>query len=375
MERKEEELEARKRKLDEREREIEADRDKKDRDKKSKEARKKERDEKLRKLNEEARENAERLKKQQKLIEEALEEADTSESTAEDIVITPPVKKKKKETKKKKLKSASCSESSEEEEERKYTLQAKAKVPSLDKGMTYAKYKNNVDMWRHAMKQHMSEKDMGMALLQALPDEDNRGGIKAQAWKKLGIEKLGSKKGVEHLLEFLDKKLLKTSFVRCVELNDRHMAIRHQEGWSVDKYISEAQQIWEQIDDLGYSVPAPMKCATLIRGLNLTDTQVHLIASKLSIGAADLEDQVVEAIKAFTDTNRVLTKPKNGGRSKDESSAVNIAQDDALGYTMEDEETLVAGGSFGGVCLFCKKKGHLKKGHREAQKNKGIQGS
>lgn len=366
MERKEEELEARKRKLDEREREIEADRDKKDRDKKSKEARKKERDEKLRKLNEEARENAERLKKQQKLIEEALEEADTSESTAEDIVITTPVKKKKKETKKKKLKSVSRNESSEEEEERKYTLQAKAKVPSLDKGMTYAKYKNNVDMWRHAMKQHMSEKDMGMALLQALPDEDNRGGIKAQAWKKLGIEKLGSKKGVEHLLEFLDKKLLKTSFVRCVELNDRHMAIRHQEGWSVDKYISEAQQIWEQIDDLGYSVPAPMKCATLIRGLNLTDTQVHLIASKLSIGAADLEDQVVEAIKAFTDTNRVLTKPKNGGRSKDESSEVNIAQDDALGYTMEDEETLVAGGGFGGACLFCKKKGHFKKDCPEA---------
>ena len=365
MERKEEELEARKRKLDEREREIEADRDKKDKDKKSKEARKKERSEKLRKLNEEARENAERLKKQQKLIEEALEEADTSESTADDIE-TPPVKKKRKETKKKKLKSASCSDSSEEEEERKYTLQAKAKVPSLDKGMTYAKYKNNVDMWRHAMKQHMSEKDMGMALLQALPDEDNRGGIKAQAWKKLGIEKLGSKKGVEHLLKFLDKKLLKTSFVRCVELNDRHMAIRHQEGWSVDKYISEAQQIWEQIDDLGYSVPAPMKCATLIRGLNLTDTQVHLIASKLSIGAADLEDQVVEAIKAFTDTNRVLTKPKNGGRSKDESSAVNIAQDDALGYSMEDEETLVAGGGFGGVCLFCKKKGHFKKDCPEA---------
>jgi hypothetical protein len=46
-----------------------------------------------------------------------------------------------------------------------------------------------------------------------------------------------------------------------------------------------------------------MKCDTLIRGLNLTDTQVHLIASKLSIGAADLEEQVVEAIKAFTDTN------------------------------------------------------------------------
>jgi hypothetical protein len=69
------------------------------------------------------------------LIKEALEEADTSKSTAEDIEVLPPVKKKKKESKKKKVKSASCSESSEEEE-RKYTFQAKTKVPSLDKGVT-----------------------------------------------------------------------------------------------------------------------------------------------------------------------------------------------------------------------------------------------
>ena len=41
----------------------------------------------------------------------------------------------------------------------------------------------------------MSQKDMGMALLQALPDDDNISGIKTQAWKQLGIDKLGSKQG------------------------------------------------------------------------------------------------------------------------------------------------------------------------------------
>ena len=80
-----------------REKEIEADRDKKQKDKKAKEARKKERNEKLEKLNEEARENAERLKKQQKLIEEALEGVDTSECTAEDVESTLPLKRGKKE--------------------------------------------------------------------------------------------------------------------------------------------------------------------------------------------------------------------------------------------------------------------------------------
>ena len=148
-----------------------------------------------------------------------------------------------------------------------------------------------------------------------------------------------------NLIQFLDKKLLKTDFVRCIELNDKHTAIKHQEGWSIDKYIAEAQQIWEQIADLGYSVPAPMKFATLIRGLNLTETQVHLIASKLSVGAIDLEEQTVDAIKAFTDTNRVLTKANKLKKTKEEES-VNIAED-ALGYKIgeepdEVEEALIA---------------------------------
>ena len=46
-----------------------------------------------------------------------------------------------------------------------------------------------------------------------------------------------------------------------------------------------------------------MKCATLIRGLNLTDTEVHLIASKLSIGADDLEDQTIDTIKDLADVS------------------------------------------------------------------------
>ena len=172
---------------------------------------------------------------------------------------------------------------------------------------------------------------------------------------------MACKDGVANFLKFLDKKLLKTDFVRCIELNDKHTAIKHQEGWSIDKYIAEAQQIWEQIADMGYAVPAPMKCATLIRGLNLTETQVHLIASKLSVRATDLEEQTVDAIKAFTDTNRVLTKANKLRKTKEEES-VNIAED-ALGYKIGEEpdevdEALVAG--VYGACNFCNKKGHFK---------------
>ena len=63
--------------------------------------------------------------------------------------------------------------------------------------MTYAKYKTNVDMWKNAMKGYMSGKAMGMTLLQSLPNEDNRGEIKEQAWKKLGMDKLACRNSDE----------------------------------------------------------------------------------------------------------------------------------------------------------------------------------
>ena len=124
-----------------------------------------------------------------------------------------------------------------------FPLQTKTKVPTLERGMTYAKYKLNVEMWENAMMRCMSKEEMGMTLLQNLPDVDNRGGLKEQAWRQVGKEKLLGEDGVKYLMEFLDKKLLKTNFVRCIELNDKHTAIKHQEGWSIDKYIAEAKQI------------------------------------------------------------------------------------------------------------------------------------
>ena len=238
MEEKEKELEIRRKQLEDREKEIEVERVKKDEEKAAKKNKKKEKKENLRKLKEK--------------LEEALEGSDDSGTSAEEVVPTSPesvTKKKKRGDKKKKVKKVTSSESSDEDS-RKFTLQARTKVPTLEKGMTYAKYKINVDMWKNAMKGYMNEKNMGMTLLQSLPNEDNRGGIKEQAWKKLGRDKLACKNGVTNLLQFLDKKLLKTDFVRCIELNDKHIAIKHQEGWSIDKYIAEAQRIWEQISDL-----------------------------------------------------------------------------------------------------------------------------
>ena len=52
----------------------------------------------------------------------------------------------------------------DEEDDRKFTIQARTKVPSLEKGMIYAECKENVDMWKHAMKDYMNEKEEKLLL-------------------------------------------------------------------------------------------------------------------------------------------------------------------------------------------------------------------
>ena len=136
---------------------------------------------------------AEKAKLQKELVKaiEDAEGSDESEVSVEETDPTTPAsvsRKERKREKKKKVRKVNHSESSDEGCT-KFTLQARTKVPTLEKGMTYAKYKINVDMWENAMKGYMSEKNMGMTLLQSLMNEDNRGGIKEQAWKKLGRDK------------------------------------------------------------------------------------------------------------------------------------------------------------------------------------------
>ena len=131
--------------------------------------------------------------------------------------------KAKKEIEKKKVRKANHSESSDEGGT-KFTFQARAKVPMLEKGMTYAEYKISVDMRGNAMKGHMSEKNIGMMLFQSPSNKDE----------------VGCKDGVTNFRQFLDKKLMKTDAVKSVELNGK------------------------QIADMECSVPAPMKCGTFI---------------------------------------------------------------------------------------------------------------
>ena len=83
---------------------------------------------------------------------------------------------------------ATGSESRKRKKKEMIPIQSKIRVPTLERGMTYLKYKLNVQMWKKAMAKWMSKEEMGMTLLTNLPDEDNRGGLKAQAWRQIGAE-------------------------------------------------------------------------------------------------------------------------------------------------------------------------------------------
>ena len=202
------------------------------------------------------------------------------------------------------------------------------------------------------------------------------------------------KDGVSNLPQGLDKKLLKTGFVRCIEPNGKHTAIKHQEvvfneevevkeveqisftaqetiekedeerskekevteKELLDKDIAEAKQICKQIADIGYSIPGPMRCIPLIRGLNLTETEVHSIASKLSIKAVDREEQAVEIIKALMDTNRVLTEVFKPKEIKEEETVNLVEEVNGLLFLCSDKHTICSPLA-GNICFAGSKRG------------------
>ena len=95
-----------------------------------------------------------------------------------------------------------------------------------------------------------------------------------------------------------------------------------------------------------------MECGALIRGLNLTDTEVHPIASRLSIRAVDREEQTVEVIKAFTDINRMLTKAYKSKEIKEEEDVNTVEEVNGLLYLCsESEEHTIRSPLAGNACF------------------------
>ena len=83
-----------------------------------------------------------------------------------------------------------------------------------------------------------------------------------------------------------------------------------------------------------------------------------------------MKEKVVEAIKAFDDTHKVLTRAKTGGKIRKEANMTHFTEDDALGYKLDEEDvedTLFAG-NLAGKCLFCKKPGHFKRECKDFKK-------
>ena len=240
-------LETRMKQLDEREKKLKDMEEKmrrKEREgvkrRQEKERKKEEHKEKMLSMQKEVNEMVAAVKQKQKEMEEVIEE-ETSGTEVEEVEYEEETERNNKKKNKRKKRKKSSSSSDEGRESKRRVAVTKMKVPTLEEGTTYNKYRMNVEMWVAGVRHTMNEEDMAMNLLQALPDKDNRGGLKGQIWKKHGEKGLRNRRGVEIFLDFMDRKMKKADFVRCIELNDRHMAIKQKQGWNIDKYIAEAQ--------------------------------------------------------------------------------------------------------------------------------------
>ena len=72
----------------------------------------------------------------------------------------------------------------------------------------------------------MVKKDMGMALLVALPSRGRQGSIKTQAWEQLAGKRLRRKRGLRNLMKFIHETVWQEEFKRLLELNNRHVRIK-----------------------------------------------------------------------------------------------------------------------------------------------------
>ena len=94
-------------------------------------------------------------------------------------------------------------EEAKEDEERWEENEKETEAEKGKKAIKKEMYDEEARRKEETKKAKKAEKTNEMTLFQSLPTKDNRRGIKEQAWKKLGKDKLVCKDGVTNLFQFL----------------------------------------------------------------------------------------------------------------------------------------------------------------------------
>ena len=185
---------------------------------------------------------------------------------------------------------------------------SQAKTPIMKEGMSYARYKFDIECWEKATPK-MVKKDRGPKLIACWPEDDGHGGLKKTLVNRLGWDKIEHEDGVTSILNELESIMCCPSWVRAANWQDNWDSLEQ----GSDPYeaflnkIREAKKVAS--DDFGFEVPQVMICSKILRGCkDVTPENVGVITQSVEFKSTDpkLADKLEDQVRKFISSKAVM---------------------------------------------------------------------
>ena len=153
-----------------------------------------------------------------------------------------------------------------------------------------------LECWREVT--DLGKKKQGPVIALSLPDE-HESKIKDKVFNQISLEDLSKENGLETLVTFMDKHLLKDELEGAF---DKFVAFEkyERESESVIEYLSEFDVRYRKIEKLGMSLPSHILAFKLLLQANLEKDELMLVKSGMDYTKKDsLYEEAKSSLKKF----------------------------------------------------------------------------
>lgn len=157
----------------------------------------------------------------------------------------------------------------------------------------YKKYKQEVELWRVCCK--LEKTEQGPALALSLPDNS----IKEKLIEELGVKKLGTETGVDALLTFLDKYLLKEEIHEAYDAYTEFDSHEKLGDISMEDYIIDFEKKFQRIKNKKMDLPDHVLAFRLLDKAHLDTQMKKLVISGVDYEEPNLLEQMTASLKKF----------------------------------------------------------------------------
>ena len=165
---------------------------------------------------------------------------------------------------------------------------------------SYDAYKRELTVW--ALATSVEKKKQALIIALSLPDTHDSN-IKEKVFAEIEIEDLNSDDGMKNLIEFLDKRFLKDSFVVAYEKYQTWSSLTRKIDQKVEDFISDYESVCKEAENHGIKDFEVIKAFKLLDASNLEPIERQLVFTGIDFDSAktkkDLFDQMKSAIKKF----------------------------------------------------------------------------